>query len=742
MADTTLSIIIKAKDEASGIMKEVGGASDGLGSKLKTLAIAAAGAVAAYASLSQLDAAISSTQALGESVRTLSMQTGLSAEESSHYIFMLHEIGLGAEDAEKALGIFAKNIDTHSKSTAESLARIGVSATDAQGRFKSVNDLLPEISDHFRTLSDGSLKTATAMELFGKSGKDMIPFLDLGSKAMADMAAEADKLGVTLSAGNVEKIHQYTMAQRQLSAEFEGLKVKVALEVMPALVKGMEILGFAIDHAGQIFHVFIDIVTLGAAEIFYHWSAVWGAIGPPVVSAMNGVLGVIHDAVDKIISLINKVIDGFNSIKIDIPGMTMPGSIPNIPGFSFGGANIPNIPGVGGDWTVQGIAGGIGNGLSAMNDALDKYKVSAPEAAAATEDLTAGLAGGSGGGGLTAAEKAAQQGLIDMALAFADFHAATGLGEQDFMALIKMSQDRADMDKRAADAAVQLRTNALEAADAGFTLEKALVGIAEDAAKSGNTIQQEMAKLWDSIVSGIQSAFSAINGSQTKEGAALQLKIDQLTLKKDQLTDPSSAAGKAIQAQIDALNRQKTLTDDRNRIEKDLFDVANQTLPTEKQKLLEEQMYIGAQQSATATLRDVTAVAALQQIAQENYIAALNNASGALGGTNGFSAAQMHWINGVALGKGEPVPFPGYAMGTPYVPQTGLYMLHKGEAVTPAGQNRGSTYNMSIDVHVNGDVTDRTVALIKQAVRDEAEAALRSASFRGSYVMSGAYAPS
>jgi hypothetical protein len=46
----------------------------------------------------------------------------------------------------------------------------------------------------------------------------------------------------------------------------------------------------------------------------------------------------------------------------------------------------------------------------------------------------------------------------------------------------------------------------------------------------------------------------------------------------------------------------------------------------------------------------------------------------------------------------SPYNIPGYQTGTPYVPQTGPAILHRGEAVIPAAQNRGGggggvTYN-------------------------------------------------
>ena len=48
----------------------------------------------------------------------------------------------------------------------------------------------------------------------------------------------------------------------------------------------------------------------------------------------------------------------------------------------------------------------------------------------------------------------------------------------------------------------------------------------------------------------------------------------------------------------------------------------------------------------------------------------------------------------------------GYATGTDYVPETGIYLLHEGEAVIPAAQNNGSvgTGGSTIIQNYSGDI--------------------------------------
>lgn len=63
---------------------------------------------------------------------------------------------------------------------------------------------------------------------------------------------------------------------------------------------------------------------------------------------------------------------------------------------------------------------------------------------------------------------------------------------------------------------------------------------------------------------------------------------------------------------------------------------------------------------------------------------------------------------------------PGYAAGTPYVPATGWAMLHKGEAVIPAAQNRGGGGEVHIHLENHGTIVgiDNAEAWVAQAWRN------------------------
>lgn len=244
---STLEILIQARDEASGALKSVEGSTTSLTSKLAMLGGALVAAGAAYISLNTVKGIIDDTEAYGAEVRKVSVLTGESTEQASQFLFAVQHVGIESDAAATMLGRFSKNMfgiqvanedgTAPAKTTAAALADIGITALDASGNIRPMNDLLYDTADAFQKMPDGIEKTAIAQTLFGKSGKDMIPLLNLGSDGMKELATQADKLGLTLSADNVAKIKQYTLSQRDMGEAIKGLKLVIGLELMPVLTR-------------------------------------------------------------------------------------------------------------------------------------------------------------------------------------------------------------------------------------------------------------------------------------------------------------------------------------------------------------------------------------------------------------------------------------------------------------------------------------------------------------------------
>lgn len=235
MATANIKAVITAEDRASEVVKGFGDDTR------KAMNVAAAALTATGIALTAVakNATDFTTSFVG-ATKTLARETGASAEEASSLVFALGQVGISAEEASTTFGIFSKRVHaarTEGGEAGNTFNRFGVQLFDAQGKAKSFADVLLQTSDRFKAMPDGVEKTALAMELFGRSGKDMIKFLNLGSDGIRQLQADADKFGLTLSVDTIDKVSQFIASQRQLKAATDGMKIAIGELTTPVLTR-------------------------------------------------------------------------------------------------------------------------------------------------------------------------------------------------------------------------------------------------------------------------------------------------------------------------------------------------------------------------------------------------------------------------------------------------------------------------------------------------------------------------
>lgn len=112
---------------------------------------------------------------------------------------------------------------------------IGVSAVNADGTLRSAEAVMQDIADVLSKMPDGAAKTALAMDLFGKSGAEMIPMLNGGSGALGEMMREAESLGIVFDAKTGKAAENFNDNISRIKGALEGLVVQLAVALVPTL---------------------------------------------------------------------------------------------------------------------------------------------------------------------------------------------------------------------------------------------------------------------------------------------------------------------------------------------------------------------------------------------------------------------------------------------------------------------------------------------------------------------------
>lgn len=129
-----------------------------------------------------------------------------------------------------------------SQEAAQSFGALGINAVDAGGKLKDPSQLMYEIADAFQRMPDGSQKAALAMQLLGRGGSELIPTLNAGSSALAELGRQAREMGVVFDAEALAAAGRMDDATDELGASLQGLRNIIGLELLPAatdVVKSM-----------------------------------------------------------------------------------------------------------------------------------------------------------------------------------------------------------------------------------------------------------------------------------------------------------------------------------------------------------------------------------------------------------------------------------------------------------------------------------------------------------------------
>lgn len=204
------------------------------------IGLAATGAAAAAAGIAVAvkfgaDSIDTFKRVAGE-VAKLKRVTGLTTEDASRMAFAFKQTGVDAEKGTKGLQLLSKNLSGAAdggKKAAAMAKLLGFGFTDAHGKVLPMAKLMPKLADKFATMPDGPQKTALAMKLFGKSGTDLLPFLNKGAKGLDELAQKSDKFGNTLTDKQLQALKDSKQAQRDWDAAMQGLQVTLGANLLP-----------------------------------------------------------------------------------------------------------------------------------------------------------------------------------------------------------------------------------------------------------------------------------------------------------------------------------------------------------------------------------------------------------------------------------------------------------------------------------------------------------------------------
>jgi len=224
------SKLIRGLNRARVQLRSFGRAVTEIGAGLKTAGTWLAGIGAAI--VAPLVGAAKLYGDVGKELVGMSRRTGMSVEALSELSYAAGQSGSNLETLETGVRRMQRVIGEvagGSKAAADALADLGLSAAGLLGM--KPEEQFSAVADALSRIADPTLRAAAAMQVFGRGGTALLPMLSGGAAGLAEMRAEAQRLGLTISTEDAQAAMKF---HETLNLMWTALK-RVAFAVGSAL---------------------------------------------------------------------------------------------------------------------------------------------------------------------------------------------------------------------------------------------------------------------------------------------------------------------------------------------------------------------------------------------------------------------------------------------------------------------------------------------------------------------------
>ena len=225
--------LIKGLNAASKKLSDFGGGLVSAGARVVAFGGIVGGAMVA--------AAVRFADA-GSAIDDAAQRTGTSAEAFSGLAYAAKMAGSDAETLEKSLIKLNQNVAdaaSGNKTAQATFAKLGLSIADLQGL--SPDEQMKLIADRLAAIPDHATRTAMAMDIFGKSGAQLLPMLAQGSAGIEAMQAEAEALGLVMSSEDAAAAATLGDALDKLTMTVGKVVQAVGAALAPTLTEAIDI---------------------------------------------------------------------------------------------------------------------------------------------------------------------------------------------------------------------------------------------------------------------------------------------------------------------------------------------------------------------------------------------------------------------------------------------------------------------------------------------------------------------
>jgi len=174
----------------------------------------------------------------GDEVHKMALRTGMSTETLSRLGFAAEQSGASLKDIDtgfRGLARFMLQVERGGSAAADTLDALGLKAD--QLRRMTPEEQFKTIADSIARIEDPTKRAGLAMQVFGRSGQQLVPLLSEGRKGIEALEREADRLGLTINQETADAAAALTDALNRMQRTAKAASFTLGGALAPQLTE-------------------------------------------------------------------------------------------------------------------------------------------------------------------------------------------------------------------------------------------------------------------------------------------------------------------------------------------------------------------------------------------------------------------------------------------------------------------------------------------------------------------------
>jgi len=216
---------------------------------------------------------------MGDSVAKMAARTGIGVESLSELGYAAEMSGTSMESFEKSVRAMQKTLVAAgggSTAAVGTLRKLGLTVADLAGL--SPEQQFKLIADQLSKVEDPAARAAAAMDIFGKSGVELIPLMSAGAAGIEQLQQQARDLGLTMSTEDAKAAEAFNSALGNLWKVLKMAAFTIGSALAPVLQETAEWITRLVVSASawikenkglivSVFKIAVGVVAAGAAIV-------------------------------------------------------------------------------------------------------------------------------------------------------------------------------------------------------------------------------------------------------------------------------------------------------------------------------------------------------------------------------------------------------------------------------------------------------------------------------------------